>query len=310
LRDEVIALGYGRAKVEEGKSMSNKKTRLVLGLAPLLALLSMPQWATAQTPMAKTWSELTRLFPGSKECAECHKAHYQQWQNSYHSLSLTTSLKGIASYIASEQRKKGRFPNKEELSGCFSCHLPTLRYASEQMNEQVARLVLDGKKDELEKLAELNVGCAFCHSAAVNPEVEANVYYGPIQDPQPAIRGHQSRYSGLMSSSEFCRSCHSFLKTADRSIWCTLTYEAWKEGPASKQGVQCQYCHMKSRDDVAAQTEGMPTRVVHSHDFPGGHHPSILQDAVRLALSVKRGRGRLLVQVTMHNLAGHRIPDS
>lgn len=290
--------------------MSNQKIRILLGLVGLLTLLSLPPWAAAQTPMAKTWNELERLFPNSKDCAKCHNVHYQQWKKSYHSLSLVTSLGGMKGYIASVQKKKGRFPNKEELSGCFTCHLPTLRYANEEMNQQVARLVLDGKKDELEKLAELKVGCAFCHSAAVNPKVEPNVYYGPIQDPQPAIRGHQSRYAEVMGSSEFCRSCHSFLKTADRDIWCTLTYEAWVEGVSSKHGVQCQYCHMKSRDGLAAESEGMPVRVVHSHDFPGGHSPSILQDAVRLALSVNQVKGKLLVQVTMYNLAGHRIPDT
>lgn len=290
--------------------MSRQKIPFLIGVVAFLCLVSHPSWAAAETPMAKSWNELERLFPNSKDCAKCHQAHYQQWEKSYHALSLVTSLSGMKGYIASEQKKKGRFPNKEELSGCFTCHLPTLRYASEEMNEQVARLVLDGKKDELEKLAELKVGCAFCHSAAVNPKIEPNVYYGPIQDPQPAIGGHQSRYAEIMRSSEFCRSCHSFLKTADRDIWCTLTYEAWVEGLSSKQGVQCQYCHMKSGDDRAAESEGMPVRVVHSHDFPGGHHPSILQDAVRLALSVDQANDTLLLQVTMHNLAGHRLPDT
>lgn len=259
--------------------------------------------AGAEEVSAKNVQELNQLFDKAESCAECHKTHYDEWKGSYHAQSLVTILGGFKKYIEEVEKAKGRFPNKEELLGCFDCHVPTLRFASEELAQQVGRLVVEGKKEEL---AGFRVECSFCHTAQVTGKPEKNVYYGPIENPAPTA--HESKYAPQMAKSDFCKSCHeSFYKPLE--VYCSTVYESWKKSRVSTDK-ECQYCHMKTRDGTAAETKEPIQRVVHDHTFPGGHSPSILQEAVKLRITAKQASSKVALTVSIKNLAGHHFPDT
>lgn len=280
--------------------------RSVIILAMVVSWLAFPSGKgapRAAEPMAKDLTELNQLFVKPEACAECHKRAFEEWKSSYHSQALVTMLGGFKKYIEETEKARGRFPTKEELMGCLECHAPTLRFASEELVQQVGHMVVEGKKEELKAF---NVECSYCHTVQATGKPEKEVYYGPIENPVAAT--HKSQYAPGMAKADFCQSCHqSFYQPLQ--VYCSTVYDSWKKTSVSAEK-ECQYCHMKSKDGTAADLENAPKRVVHAHDFPGGHFPSILQDAVKLNLTAKQASSKVAVLVGIKNLAGHQFPDT
>ncbi|MBI2876530.1 MAG: hypothetical protein HYY20_06580 [Candidatus Tectomicrobia bacterium] len=69
---------------------------------------------------------------------------------------------------------------------------------------------------------------------------------------------------------------------------------------------------MRTSDGLAAESDNtpMPKRVIHSHDFPGGHHPSILREAVKLKVKEKQTNPKVAFTVEIRSLTGHQFPDT
>lgn len=253
----------------------------------------------------KTEAELEGMFAKAETCAVCHSRAYEEWKTSYHSQAMVTIIAPFTKYIQEVEKEKGRFPNKEELMACMECHAPALRFASEELVQKVARLVVDNKKEELQKFS---VDCAYCHTAAVTGKAERGVYYGQIEDPFRTA-AHHSRYSDKITRTEFCASCHQTYRSAVAEVYCSNVYESWKASAVSAEK-DCQSCHMKPRDGFASDIREAPMRVVRSHDFPGGHSPAMLQEAVRMNLETSRRDKTISLTVNIKSLAGHRFPDT
>ncbi|MBI4330829.1 MAG: hypothetical protein HY673_06085 [Chloroflexi bacterium] len=286
-----------------------KSKRFTHGMVIILAIaaswLALPGGKgvpRAAEPLVRDLAELDQLFVGPEGCAECHKRAFEEWKGSYHAQSLITMLGGFKKYIEETEKARGRFPTKEELMGCLECHAPRLRFASEELVQQVGRLVVEGKKEELKAF---NVECSYCHTAQVTGKPEKEVYYGPIENPIPSI--HFSQYAPGIKRAEFCQSCHQFYRPIP--VYCSTVYESWKKTRVSADK-ECQYCHMKAKDGPAAEMENAPPRVIHAHDFPGGHSPAILQEAIKLTLTAKQASPKVAVTVGIKNLAGHQFPDT
>lgn len=253
----------------------------------------------------KSLEELNKFYSPAESCSPCHKQPYEEWKTSYHAQAMTTIITGFTKYIKEVEAKKGKFPDKRDLMACFECHAPTLRLASEELVQQVAKLVVEGKKEELKKF---NVDCSFCHTTNITGKLpEEGVYYGSIEDAIKPVGTHGSKYAEITTKAESCEGCHkSFYEPL--AIYCSLAYEYWKKGPISQEK-ECQYCHMKSRDGLASDSEGSPMRVIHSHDFPGDHSPAALKDAVRLSMDTNVSDQKVTMTVNIRNLTGHGIPD-
>jgi len=291
----------------------------------LLAALLVGSSAWAQQAAAPMTSPLGIT---ANDCRACHSRHYQEWQQSFHSRSLVASHGGFKKYITDEERLKGRALTRDELMGCLGCHAPVMRFASDA---EITRLVELVKTDQRDAIAGLSVDCITCHSlvASGSPEVRPtatalsqHVFHGTVQN--PAGTPHGMQFNAQMGTSEFCKSCHTYVTPADMKVnadWdivCSLTYDSWAEGPhgpsapaADRQ--ECQNCHMEKADGRAAEMPGVqtPNRRVSSHLFPGWHNAAALQRATELSVATRPGSGGAVeVVVTINNKAGHRIPDT
>ncbi|MBI4456632.1 MAG: hypothetical protein HY644_12130 [Acidobacteria bacterium] len=278
-------------------------------------VLAQEKTATIANPLGVT----------ANDCKACHSSHYQEWERSYHAKTMVAMHAGFKRYITTQEQAKGRALNRNELMGCVGCHAPAMRFSSDEDFARLAQLV---KTDQREALAGLSVDCVACHalSASGHPEVkppegiDKQVYYGTIKN--PVNPGHGAQYASQMEKSEFCKSCHTYVTPADMKVsadWdivCSLTFDAWAAGPygpkAAKADMrECQSCHMEKKDGKAAEIDGVPTRKVSSHLFPGWHDAAALRGATEIALATKAGAGGdTELIVTINNKAGHRLPDT
>ena len=203
----------------------------------------------------------------ANDCKSCHPSHYQEWEQSFHAKSVVAIHAGFKKYITTQEQAKGRPLNRNELMGCLGCHAPAMRFARDDDFTRVAELV---KTDQKEALAGLSVDCVACHAlyGSGHPEtkppegLDRQVFYGTVQDPMRAAHGAQ--YAPQMGTSEFCKSCHTYVTpadmkvTADWDIVCSLTYDAWADGPVGPKAPaadrkQCQTCHMEKQDGRAGE---------------------------------------------------------
>ncbi len=269
----------------------------------------------------------------AKDCGECHRDQYAQWEGSLHSRAHEDSI-----YLAFAElaRKEG---GEDLYRFCSGCHAP-LSVATRA--EKPAYLKHEG------------VTCDVCHHIRsvdrIHAEGGANasfvleagdVRYGPLDDSSPTP-AHKSAFSPTHRSALLCSACHTLLHPENR-LPIENTYEEWVNGPYAAAGIQCQDCHMRSAEQAAEVARTMrPIRVpgrtlgdkgdradVHDHRFAGGstdtkhtgageahaaEAEARLKGAVELSLGVPRettAGGILFVEVSVTNVgAGHAIPTS
>jgi hypothetical protein len=278
---------------------------------------------TPDVPPPDYLSKEAMLDPAS--CEECHPAHFEEWAGSMHAYA---SLDPV--FLAMNARGQ-RETNGELGKFCVQCHAPMA-------------LALGLTTDGL-NLAELpshvqGVTCIFCHTvASVEGAHNAQltladdlVMRGSYIDPVPN-EAHASGYSALLDrkrieSANLCGSCHD-IKTP-KGVHLERTFAEWKDSLFSNEvpGQQqtCSDCHMKGRDDVAADYEGVFFRQVHSHRMVGVDtaltpFPDMeaqkkqiekeLKSAVLATLCVKENdEGQGVIAVGLENLAvGHAWPS-
>jgi hypothetical protein len=185
-----------------------------------------------------------------------------------------------------------------EIEGCQRCHAPL----GEQ--QPVVRPAHRGGADEVRtyrsnpsfdsKLREQGVNCASCH-------VRGWHRYGP-----PRVAG--SRLLDLPSypltelavyeRGDFCIGCHQLPpRTAVNGKPRLNTYREWLEGPYMRRGIQCQHCHMPSRE----------------HSWKGVHDPATFRQGIDLdTLASRNARtGTVTVRARITNVgAGHYLPTT
>jgi hypothetical protein len=284
-----------------------------------------PPTAAPASPTTATGA-INMPLASSRTCANCHREIYDEWQQSYHSKTITAMMAGFKKYIGYVREKKGKVA-VPDLMGCLGCHAPAMRFAKEEEIMALAKAVEDGKTDAV---ANVNVDCVTCHTLAASGDLSKHpgdklVVSGPIKDPVEAKLptgqvAHESKYAEITAKAELCQTCHTYVTPKDMKVdggdWdivCSLTYDAWKVASTGKEaGKQCQDCHMPTREGQAAQMQGatIPKRTLGAHTFNGWHSKSMLERNFDLALSAKPEGSNLVLTVAVTNKSGHRTPDT
>jgi len=314
--------------------------RLVLFLPVPLLLASLALLAQDEPPFAPS---LMRTATGkaadpddyfeAKDCGECHKAQYEEWEGSLHSRSHTDSI-----YLAFAEMARKEV-GEDLYRFCSSCHAP---------------LAVATRKSEPAFLREEGVTCDVCHHIdavdTVHAEGGANasfvleggdVRYGPLADASPTP-SHESAFSPTHRSARLCSACHTLIHPTN-GVVIENTYEEWSKSPYAAAGIQCQDCHMRTPEQAAEVARTMrPLKVpgrtlaegderpdVHRHTFAGastdtpstgggavhaGEAEARLKGAVELAFDLPRemtSGGKFHIGLTLTNVgAGHAIPTS
>lgn len=278
----------------------------------ILLLVALPFRALAE---CKTIDELVKAY-SDETCKACHAKIYEEWQSSYHSHSVISSIGIMRDFIVTGLGKEWNKPvNKENLMRCMVCHAPQLKDASESLIKEVAQLIVTAsdEKDEAKKaeagkvLSKLNVNCVICHNTKIaveknlKGEPRKGVYYGTAGKPSPV---HGTEKSTALNSSLFCGQCHMLYTPPDGEIvFCTSLYESYQDAYRGRGGTEtCQDCHMRAKE--------------RGHRIPGRHEAGMVRDGIGLdveAVGIKLRPGQwvptAVVKIGLNDLAGHRIPD-
>ncbi|MCH8253626.1 MAG: hypothetical protein IID36_14360 [Planctomycetes bacterium] len=223
---------------------------------PLLDPLSMPGEATLAM----------ENFRSASQCAACHPNHYNEWRTSMHSYAMIDPV--FRALVEARQRdfdgERDRF--------CTQCH--------SAIGTRGGDIVEHFSFDELEPITLEGITCESCHKVTgiVRPYNSGHVLddnaamHGPIQDPVENAF-HESKYSPLHDTSEFCAGCHDVVEQSGLNL--ERPYEEWVTSPAGEAGRNCQSCHMPTYsgtavDPAIAEALGAPERDnLHRHWFSG-----------------------------------------
>lgn len=287
-------------------------------LAPWLVALLLAGGCPKEEGSLLTKDEL--LDP--KTCQRCHASHYEEWSGSMHAYASTDP-------IFRAMNARGQRETQGQLgSFCVQCHAPMAL----RLGATVDGLNLDEVPEPLQ-----GVTCYFCHSVDA---VEGN-HNNPLRlSDDGVMRGgiarpvdngvHRAAYSPLhdrnrLESATLCGSCHDIMTPS--GVHLERTFEEWRSSvfadPDNDGQLSCSRCHMKGRDDIAADFEGVPLRRVHDHSFPGvdvALTPAPEMEAQRagvqdeldttLLSQICHTFGESVIEVSLENVAaGHRFPS-
>lgn len=246
----------------------------------ILAILALQPGAQAQTG---------ERFQSSFYCAQCHEDRYKEWSGTMHALAITDPIFRTA-YMKAVLFESGY------REYCLTCHSPTTKTT---------------KDFNLTKsLSVQGVSCSFCHSVK-ELDIKNNSYelnqdgtmVGPYRD--SFTEKHPSNYSDILTKSEFCAGCHEF---SLNGVPISETYSEWIEGPYSKEGTQCQDCHMEALPGYAAND--IKREKVYRHFWYGGRTGQFLEKAFNIEYQVKKKgkKAEVTLNITNKNV-GHKIPS-
>jgi len=200
-------------------------------------------------------------------CGACHSAQLADWRTSWHAAATGPGVAGqLVEMIEREPAAA---------LGCLVCHAPLAEQAP--LVRAGGRLVRNPAFDPA--LLTKGLVCAGCH-------VRAHERFGPPRrDGSPAPTGPRARLAHggatrtpAFLASEFCRGCHQFEADGPALNGKPLenTYEEWRASPFSRQGVQCQDCHMPER----------------RHLWRGIHDPETVRSGLAISVSGEDGARR------------------
>jgi len=234
------------------------------------------------------WSALEKnLKP--EACAQCHSEQFSDWKKSLHAHAYSPGL-------------IGQFPGMGHGEGndCLKCHAPLAeqKYISnsdmmdslrDKLKEPVG-FSEGGKLNEKSlPLRHAGVTCAACH-------VRGWERFGPPQRETGAVgKVAGSSHDGFTATrdfeqSNFCASCHQFPQSyAINGKPLENTVKEWQESRFSREGVQCQNCHMPNR----------------KHQFKGIHDQEMTQKGIGFVVN-RKGEGAELTLTS--KWIGHAFP--
>ncbi len=252
----------------------------------------------------------------AKRCMECHEEIYKEWEKSYHSRSMVSSIKGIANFftvgVPKEWEKK---LNKQEIIKCLDCHLPQIKFATERLAMEIAGYMIDAKlakgekkKEAIAKLKKINLSCYGCHNIkiagtapGITGHIDPNVIYTSGEADSDA---HELEEAPILKRAAFCTQCHGVYIAPDgESTYCNTLSGSYVHNYIGQGGREtCQDCHMKRKN--------------RGHTMPGGHDLNIVKEGLELQAEVRGfryGVGKWIpaanVEVFLTNKSGHRTPD-
>ncbi len=210
----------------------------------------------------------------------CHTDFYIQWQQSMMSHAYTHHWDEIEYFkLAVPHAEKD--PKVEEVrAGCNGCHAPLAYLAGDIVPPRPAE---NSRANE-------SVSCEVCHSITGfegdtpynfnyimkpgNTKYSSRKEFGESPD-------HEIKATELHSKGEFCGICHN--EKSPYGVWVKSTHLEWKEGPYSKEGVQCQDCHMPKTEFQTASM-GNTYKDARLHLFHGAHDPGKINGTVEIRI--------------------------
>ena len=239
----------------------------------------------------------------------CHTDFYRQWQQAMMSQAYVHHWDEIEYFELAVPHAEKDEKVAEVKAGCNGCHTP------------IAYMAGDVPPPRPEKNSRANeaVSCDVCHSiTGYTGDTPHNFNY--IMDPgktkyssrkgdvnSPA---HEIVVTDLHKSGDFCGICHNEKSPFD--VWVKSTHLEWKEGPYSKEGVQCQDCHMPKGEFKTASmgTQYKDTRL---HLFHGAHDPGKVKGTIELRIhpDIKEAEPGETVKFTLalfNQKTGHKFP--
>ncbi|QQS36486.1 MAG: hypothetical protein IPM56_00610 [Ignavibacteriales bacterium] len=240
----------------------------------------------------------------------CHTDFFQQWKQAMMSQAYTHHWDEIEYF-------KLAIPHAEKdpvvagvKAGCNGCHAP------------VSFLVGDvpPPKPEMKSRANESVSCDVCHTASgFAGDIPYNFNF--ISDPGdgktkfgPRGTGNSPEHkiikSEFLKSGDFCGTCHN--EKDPYGIWVKSTHLEWKDGPYSKEGVQCQNCHMTQAEGFTA-TMGKKYPDAWQHLFHGAHDPGKVKGTIELRIhpDIREAEPGEKVKFTIalfNQKTGHKFP--
>ena len=230
------------------------------------------------------------FFMESKQCGECHKDIYEQWNSSMHHFASFNN-QFYRKSIEDMQEKQGSTKGSR---WCAACHDHAVLFSG-KWEKPI--------KDQIETPeAQTGLGCVSCHSiaqvhngsqgnggfvmeypelhdlaASQNKYIRALDYFLTYAEPEPHRRSFMKPFM-RQDSAEYCATCHKVHLDVPVNNYRWLRgfndYDNWQASGVSGQGARsfyypdktstCSDCHMpKVRSGDPGNKEGL----VHSHRF-------------------------------------------
>jgi hypothetical protein len=233
-------------------------------------------------------------YTSASVCGECHEDIYRSWKGSLHAISLQDPIFDAAFMQAI------KVGGDEARRTCLRCHAPTT--------------VVSGDYSLEEGVSREGVTCDFCHSVtAVHRDSNDKPYSSdPGRVKRSVLRNaaspaHEVAYSELHARAEFCGGCHNYVTKKGAAV--LSTYDEWLAGPYSREGVQCQDCHMALRAGKVVRADIKKTGAeIHVHDLI--HDSEQLRGALAVQITgARRTDHELMVDLVVENVgSGHMVP--
>lgn len=240
--------------------------------------------------------------------ASCHVDFYQQWKQAMMSQAYTHHWDEIEYFKLAVPHAEKDPKVAGVKAGCNGCHAPISFIAGD----------VPPPKPEVNSRANESVSCDVCHTATgFKDDTPHNfnfvsepgrVKYGPREG--AVSPSHETRKSDFLKSADFCGTCHN--EKDPYGIWVKSTHLEWREGPYSKQGVQCQDCHMTF---AIGRNSSMGPELpdVAQHLFHGAHDPGKVRGTIEVRihpdLREAEPGDRIRLTVALFNQkTGHKFP--
>jgi nitrate/TMAO reductase-like tetraheme cytochrome c subunit len=197
-------------------------------------------------------------FSESKDCASCHPTHYDDWSQSMHAYAAHSPV------FDAMAQKAFRDTSGEVGNFCTSCHSPIGAIYGESGASTA---------DTRSELSKNSISCEVCHSAVNHSQPVGDLSlefsttgekHGPYGTSEN--EGHDSSYSDLIQSPEFCGSCHDVYNFPGIRI--EEAYTEYSQSPAKEIGLSCQDCHMGSVPGQPSVKSVGPIAVVDGQTYP------------------------------------------
>jgi Cytochrome c554 and c-prime/NapC/NirT cytochrome c family, N-terminal region len=238
----------------------------------------------------------------------CHTDFYQQWKQAMMSQAYTHKWDEVEYFKLAVPHAERDEKVAEVKAGCNGCHAPVSFLAGD----------VPPPLPEMNSRANESVHCDFCHTITgfegdipynFNYISEpGNVKYGPRgtgESPE-----HEIAKSDFITTADFCGTCHN--EMSPYGIWVKSTHLEWKEGPYSKQDVQCQTCHMTQAEGYSAEM-GEKYSDVWQHLFHGAHDPGKVRGTIELRIhpdinEAEPGETVKFTVALFNQKTGHKFP--
>jgi len=197
-------------------------------------------------------------FSTAQECASCHPTHYDDWSQSMHAYAAHSPV------FDAMAQKAFRDTSGEVGNFCTSCHSPIGAIYGESGASTA---------ETRSELSKNSISCEVCHSAVNHVQPVGNLSlefsttgekYGPYGTSDN--EGHESSYSDLVQSPEFCGSCHDVYNFPGIRI--EEAYTEYSQSPAKEMGLSCQDCHMGTVPGQPSARSVGPIAVVEGKTYP------------------------------------------